>query len=180
MEDDLTLTFLLPTTAHTLKCSSAAPISALLAQLTAQQLAQDQSQMTLAQQHSLGAEAHAPPRWNWAREVAQLWAQRVSGAVRWEEMSSTSSQHYRASDSRSATMHGPQCVAYDRMNPNVHDVVLTPCHNCRTGPSLPRSSLARRHGTKDAPWTRRVWLFSAGARSGKAVWAWLASSKPDA
>lgn len=28
---------------------------------------------------SLGAEAHAPPRWNWAREVAQLWAQRVSG-----------------------------------------------------------------------------------------------------
>ena len=38
------------------------------------------------------------------------------------------------------------------------------------------SSRARRHGTKEAPWTRRVWLFSAGARSGKAVWALLASS----
>jgi len=32
------------------------------------------------------------------------------------------------------------------------------------------------HGTKKAPWTRRVWLLSAETCSGTALWAWLASS----
>ena len=55
---------------------------------------------------------------------------------------------YRASDSRAATLLGPQYVAYDGMNPNMHLVTRCwrmPCHTCRTGPSLQRRSRAAEH-----------------------------------